>query len=119
MKPSHGNAVPGDLRREVITRDGWHCVCERAGFPSEVVARCPGTPDGLDHVRASHGMGMKSETALRNLVTLSNVAHDWKTRNGRIARPLLIAYIESLGNPHDAHVDIVSGCEECFAAVVR
>lgn len=37
---------------------------------------------------------MKSETAARNLVSLSNPCHLWKTLNGRKARPLLLEYVE-------------------------
>lgn len=47
----------------------------------------------LDHVRASHGMGMKSETVASNLVSLCPVAHRFKTDYGREWRPKILAYL--------------------------
>lgn len=47
----------------------------------------------LDHVRASHGMGMKSESSRGNLLSLCNTHHLVKTLNGRKWRPILLAYI--------------------------
>lgn len=48
----------------------------------------------LDHVRASHAMGMKSRTAADNLASLCGLAHREKTANGRLWRPKLIAYLD-------------------------
>jgi hypothetical protein len=48
----------------------------------------------LDHVRASHGMGMKSETVESNLVALCGAHHRWRTTHGREGRPILLAYLE-------------------------
>ena len=107
---SRGTVIPPEVRRKVLARDHGQCVCYWAGFPLEIVEACPLQPVELDHIRASHGMGMKSETTARNLVSLSNPCHLWKTLNGRKARPLLLDYIEREGNPHDSHVD---PCPEC------
>jgi hypothetical protein len=87
MKASRGTVIPTDLRLVVLLRDQG---C--AGF-----GRLPGECMGgleLDHVRASHGIGMKSETEARNLVSLCGAHHRYKTANGRVARPLLLAYLE-------------------------
>ena len=86
MKPSRGTVIPPAVRIRVLTRDNG-CV----GF-----GRFPGSCSGaleLDHVRASHGMGMKSETAEGNLVSLCGQHHRWKTGFGREARPILLAYL--------------------------
>jgi hypothetical protein len=53
----------------------------------------------LDHVRASHGMGMKSATTRSNLVSLCSGMgevyghHRLKTEHGRTWRPILLQYI--------------------------
>lgn len=90
VKPSHGTVIPPDLRIRVLARDARNtggCV----GFGRFPVT-CGG-PLGLDHVRASHGMGMKSETTEANLVSLCGSCHRWKTGFGREARPLLLDYL--------------------------
>lgn len=104
IAPSAGTVIPTMLRIEVYERDGY-CVGRQVGFPTV----CSGRLE-LDHVRASHGVGMKSETTLGNLVALCGTCHRWKTSNGRTARPLLLAYLERVGDPHAAHVD---PCPEC------
>lgn len=98
LKPSRGTVIPTDMRLRVLSRDNG-CV----GFGRFPVT-CAG-PLELDHVRASHGMGMKSETSDKNLVSLCGACHRWKTGFGREARPVLLAYLASLENSHDAHVD--------------
>lgn len=88
-KHSSGTHIPHLLRLEVISRDRG---CVGFGrFPVE----CSG-PLELDHVRASHGMGMKSETSLRNLVALCWSCHRWKTEHGREARPILLDYLRGV-----------------------
>lgn len=91
MKASRGTVIPSDVKRLVAERDRG-CVCERAGFPPEVVAACSGDLQP-DHVRASHAMGMKSRSTPDNLVMLSASSHRWKTEHGREARPLLLEYL--------------------------
>jgi hypothetical protein len=108
MKASAGTRWPDDVRRDAERLDGHRCVCERAGFPAEVVARCGGDLQ-LDHVRASHGIGMKSESTVANAATLSAFCHAWKTEHGRQARPLLLDYIERRSGSC-SHVDPVWGC---------
>jgi 5-methylcytosine-specific restriction endonuclease McrA len=86
MTQSKGTVIPYDMRLRVLTRDDG-CV----GF-----GRFPTTCAGgleLDHVRASHGMGMKSRTDDNNLVSLCGVCHRWKTEHGREARPILLDYL--------------------------
>jgi hypothetical protein len=89
LKPSRGTQWPIEESDAIYARDKT-CVGPRAGLPGE----CFGQPE-RDHVRASHGMGMKSESTRYNGVLLCNGAHHpWKTVHGREARPLLIAYLE-------------------------
>jgi 5-methylcytosine-specific restriction endonuclease McrA len=89
MKPSRGTTIPAALRLAVHLRDNG-CVGQRLGWEGPHTSRLE-----LDHVRAG-GMGMKSRTSEDNLVALCAVCHDWKTRNGRVARPELIAYLEAV-----------------------
>lgn len=90
MRSSPGTVIPLGVRRAVLERDGG-CVGARAG----IVHTCGGTIE-LDHVRASHGIGMKSESTVGNLVSLCGTAHRWKTENGRIARPKLLEYLAAV-----------------------
>lgn len=117
MKASAGTVIPPKVRAAVRARDRY-CVCDRAGFPPEVQARCREnyTEPQQDHVRASHGTSMKSESEASNLVLLSAHCHRWKGENGRIARPLLLDYLARVEDPHSAHVD-PCGAPECPAAV--
>lgn len=87
MKASSGTRIPSDVRRAVMARD-MGCVGYRVGMPGE----CSGALE-LDHVRASHGMGMKSATTLDNLLALCGQHHREKTANGREWRPILLAYL--------------------------
>jgi 5-methylcytosine-specific restriction endonuclease McrA len=99
IKKSRGTVIPPEVRRAVVARDVV-CIGLIAGFPTT-----HGGTLELDHVRASHGIGMKSESTVENLVLLCGTCHRWKTEHGREARPLLLAYLEQRVNPHDAHVD--------------
>lgn len=96
LKPSRGTTWPPEVRLFITQRDHGRCVCARAGFPLEVIAQCPAYPVELDHVRAG-GMGMKSRSTVDNGVSLSNSCHRWKTEHGRVARPLLLAYLAEVG----------------------
>jgi len=86
LKPSRGTIIPAEMRLRVLRRDQG-CV----GF-AELPGECAG-PLELDHVRASHGIGLKSETTDENLVSLCGAHHRYKTEHGREARPLLLAYL--------------------------
>jgi hypothetical protein len=97
LKPSRGTQWPRDVREQIVARDSGHCVCARAGFPLDVIARCPVYPVELDHVRASGALGRKSRSTVDNGVCLSNSCHQWKGLNGRTARPLLLAYLAQVG----------------------
>ena len=87
MKQSRGTVIPSEVRRAVMKRDVV-CVGLIAGFPGNH----SGTLE-LDHVRASHGIGMKSSSTEDNLVLLCANHHRWKTEHGREARPLLLEYL--------------------------
>lgn len=112
LKPSVGTTWPPDVRRAVLTRDDFHCVAERAGLP--VTQSCWGNAGlELDHIRAG-GTGMKSPSVLSNGATLCPPCHKWKTENGRVARPLLLAYVEKAGGC--SHVDERRHeCPDCAA----
>jgi 5-methylcytosine-specific restriction endonuclease McrA len=99
MKASKGTVIPANVRLRVLTRDSG-CV----GF-----RRFPGPCDGgleLDHVRASHGVGMKSVTCDCNLVALCGACHRYKTANGRTARPILLDYLAKY--EYDLHTEHAS-----------
>lgn len=108
---SRGTTWPPEVKAEITRLDGHRCVCERAMFPPEVVARCGGSLE-TDHVRASHGVGMKSESTVANGATLSAFCHAWKTDHGKVARPLLLDWIERRTGGC-THVDVVWGCSSC------
>jgi hypothetical protein len=110
MKPSRGTEWPPEVKAEITRLDGGRCVCERAGFPPEVVARCGGSLE-TDHVRKG-GTGMKSESVVSNGVTLSAWCHRWKTENGKVARPKLLDWI-AVRDGGCIHVDYVWGCSSC------
>lgn len=86
IKASKGTVIPPAMRLRVLTRDNG-CVGFRR-FPGPC-----GSPLELDHVRASHGIGMKSVTCDCNLVALCGECHRYKTANGRVARPILLDYL--------------------------
>lgn len=88
IAPSRGTVIPSEVRRAVVARDKV-CVGLIAGFRGE-----HGGSLELDHVRASHGMGMKSPSTADNLVLLCARHHRYKTEHGREARPALLAYLE-------------------------
>jgi len=89
LKSSRGTTWPALEAGVIALRDGG-CVGPRVGFPGD----CYGQAE-RHHVRASHGMGMKSESTRYNGVLLCNGAHHpWATVHGREARPLLIAYLQ-------------------------
>lgn len=96
---SMGTTWPRDVRDAIYARDGG-CTGPRAGMPGP----CGGSLS-IDHIRASHGMGMKSPSVVSNGTVLCFVHHELKTRAGRTWRPLLLAYLERFEDPHAACVD--------------
>lgn len=90
LKPSRGTVIPASLRLIVLQRDNG-CVGPRVGMPGD----CGGALE-LDHVRASHGIGMKSPTEAGNLATLCGFHHRLRTEHGRTWRPVLLAYLEAV-----------------------
>ena len=88
LKASRGTVIPTWMRSTVQVRDHG-CVGPRVGMPGE----CEGALE-LDHVRASFGMGLKSQTEPSNLVTLCSTHHRLKTEHGRDWRPKLLDYLE-------------------------
>ena len=129
LKPSRGTTIPGDMRRRVLDRD-YHANRSSAGcvLQFRVVHTCAGARE-LDHVRASHGTGMKSVTCDCNLVSLCSVAHRIKTEHGKDVRPVLLDYLDTFGygehveghiaEPEHPHVEFAFGCPECFAIRAR
>ena len=89
LKSTPGTRVPDDVRRWVTQRDMGRCVGPLVGMAPP----CQGSLE-QDHVRASHGMGMKSESISQNLVTLCAFHHRVKTENGARWRPALMDYID-------------------------
>lgn len=116
MAKSRGTEWPPEVRAEIERLDGGRCVCVRAGFPVEVVAKCGGDRQ-LDHVRASHGIGIKSRSTVDNGVILSAWCHRWKTEHGKVARPLLLDWI-ARRDGSCTHVDPVFGCPSCARRAV-
>lgn len=88
IKPSRGTVIPASVRAQVMARDGG-CVGPKVGM----ITPCSGSLE-LDHVRASHGMGMKSESTVENCVQLCGLHHRMKTADGRKWRPALLRYLE-------------------------
>jgi hypothetical protein len=88
LHPSKGTQWPRDVRAAIHERDDNRCVCARADFPLEVIARCGGSTE-LDHVRASGAIGMKSRSTVDNGVTLSAVLPPLEdgARQGSAAAP--------------------------------
>lgn len=123
LKPSQGTTWPRDVREHIATHQAG-CIGPLAGM----LGRCdPGIE--LDHIRASHGMGMKSDSIATNGAHLCLFHHDMKTRNGKTWRPRLIdvnrwlartcascasemreVYGFEIEDPHAGHVDPCPSC---------
>ena len=103
LRPSKGTQWPAAEKIAIYERDQG-CVGPRVGMPGD----CFG---GLepDHVRASRGIGMKSESVRSNGVALCSSHHRMKTEEGKRWRPRLIDYLE--GNC--GHVDPRHDCPAC------
>lgn len=107
IAPSKGTVIPNPMRLRVLQRDA-RAVGGCIGF-ALLNGSCAGGLE-LDHVRASHGVGMKSVTCDCNLVSLCGAHHRFKTEHGREVRPVLIVYLERFGyTPHaEGHLDVVT-----------
>jgi hypothetical protein len=89
LKPSRGTTWPHDVAAAIRERDR-HCVGPKVGM----VGTCYGSVE-IDHVRASHGIGMKSSSTEDNGVLLcSGIHHRMKTEGGKVWRPRLLRYLE-------------------------
>lgn len=83
-------------RKHVWDRD-LGCVAQRAAKIAGIhkPTPCDG-PLSYDHVRASGGLGMKSPTHRTNGVILCRHHHRAKTEYGKVWRPILLRYIDSV-----------------------
>jgi hypothetical protein len=108
MKAIAGTRWDPDVRAEIMALDGGRCVGPRAGLPDST---CDLSLE-IDHVRASHGMGMKSRSTVDNGVVLCGRHHRIKTEHGKLYRPLLLDWIARRSGDC-GHVDVVSQCSSC------
>ena len=99
LKASRGTLWPPLVREHVATHQPA-CIGPLAGMLGD----CAGSSE-LDHVRASHGTGMKSDSIATNAARLCSAHHRVRTENGKTWRPRLIAVIPGL----------FRGCERCEA----
>lgn len=97
LKRSAGTRWPRTVRDHVAVHQA-RCIGNLAGMPGA----CAGMPE-LDHVRASHGLGMKSESIATNAARLCNFHHAQKTLDGRTWRPRLLTVVARLA----------AGCASC------
>jgi hypothetical protein len=103
MKPSSGTTWSRDVRAHVATH--YHgCIGPLVGM----LGSCVGGIE-LDHIRASHGTGMKSDSIAPNAAPLCAGHHAIKTKAGRTWRPLLIALVQ----------EAIRGCEACEAEYTK
>lgn len=106
MRKSRGTQWPTAVREHVREHQGWGCIGPLAGMPEA----CIGPRVELDHVRASHGVGMKSPSVATNAARLcAAVHHPMKTNDGERWRPELLKVIARL---HGA-------CAECQKEAIR
>lgn len=89
------------------------CIGPAAGMPGP----CSGGIE-LDHIRASHGISMKSDSTLENAAPLCGFHHRLKTNEGKRWRPRLIALVEKRLGTDCGHVEPVHGCSTCMARVM-
>lgn len=88
LRQSFGTRWPVDVLRELRSRDPV-CVGRVVGLPGDCVGELQ-----PDHVRASGGLGMKSDSVVSNGAMLCASHHRYKTEHGRDVRPVLIDYID-------------------------
>jgi hypothetical protein len=90
LHPSRGTLWPPEVRKHVATHQPL-CLGAYVDMPGD----CAGASE-LDHVRASHGTGMKSDSIAVNGAQLCYVHHRLKTEQGKTWRPPLIQAIARL-----------------------
>ena len=103
LKPSAGTRWPAAVLAHVRTHQR-ECAGRLAGMPGD----CFGALEA-DHVRASHGIGMKSKSVATNCALTCTTHHALKGREGRTWRPELLKVIARL---HGA-------CAECQKEAIR
>lgn len=89
---SRGTVWPLDVR-EHVNGHQHGCIGHLAGM----LGACAGSAE-LDHVRASHGVGMKSDSIATNAAQLCSWHHQLKTNAGKTWRPRLLTVIASLAS---------------------
>lgn len=91
FRGGHGRPDPVTEATAAVVgaRDGG-CVAARAGFPASA-GECEGRPE-LDHI-LNGGLQRRGPSTPGNLATLCTRHHRWKTEHARIARSLLIAWV--------------------------
>lgn len=123
LKASSGTVWPVEVREHVRVHQAG-CIGPIAGMPGH----CDGETQ-LDHVRASHAVGMKSKSIATNAARVCNWHHDMKTRQGKLWRPRLLSIMRALIRNCDrceqewareygldcGHVEPVHGCPDCRA----
>lgn len=97
LRKSAGTRIAVELRKRVLERDGYECVGHKRLNPPMPGECASWLGLELDHVRASHGTGLKSPTEISNLVSLCPMAHREKTEHGRRWRPVLLLYLAERG----------------------
>lgn len=99
LHASRGTTWPPEVRAHVRAHYAG-CIGPLAGMPG----RCDGVLE-LDHVRASHAVGMKSDSIATNAAPLCGWHHHLKTLHGKEWRPRLLDVLRSL----------TRGCASCEA----
>ena len=99
MKPSTGTRWPPDVKEHVRTHQPG-CIGPLAGMPGT----CVGAIED-DHIRASHGIGLKSDSIATNDARLCGWHHRLKTERGKTWRPRLITVVRALYR--------TDNCERC------
>lgn len=97
MKPSSGTRWSPEVRAHVSAHQTT-CLGILAGMPGP----CEGSLE-LDHIRASGGMGMKSDSIATNAARLCGKHHRLKTERSKFWRPHLL----------DALAILIRGCSDC------
>jgi len=99
LAPSRGTTWPLEVRAHVAEHQPL-CLGPHAGMPGD----CAGRTE-LDHVRASHGINMKSKSIATNAAQLCSWHHRLKTEHAKTWRPRLLTVIRTL----------YGDCERCRA----